>query len=145
MASSPESRTGSASHSEASLATPTTHTTCTDVGSVHRVTDEKEPNWSMLASQPVIVSSPDVTQSRLDHHSVDLERQMVQVSVARQVSINRARSRVRRTVSTKQPKMVDLVTARNRKSEVGILDSVDMLGDAGDEEMPGNGLIREFS
>lgn len=145
LASSPESRTGSISHSEASLpATPTTVTTCTDTGSINHKLEEKEPPWNMLSSQPLIVSSPDVTGTRTGH-SIDLERQMVQVSVARQVSINRARSRVRRTVSTNQPKMVDLIKSRNRKSEVGILDSVENLGDATDEEMPDINLIKEFS
>lgn len=124
-----DSPTGSASYSEASLPpTPTTINACTDT----TILEDKEPAWNVHTSQPVIMSSPDVTGLRVDR-SIDLEQQMVQVSVARQVSISRARSRIRRTVSTKQPQMVDLMMAKNRKSEAGILDSVDLTVDPGEE------------
>lgn len=52
----------------------------------------------------------------------DLERQIVQVSVARQVSVSKARRQVRNTVDVKQPlrpRVVEL--GKNRKSTVGLI------------------------
>lgn len=144
LASSPESHAESASHSDTSLpTTPTTLNTGIETGTMP-LEQDKEPRWGTLASQPVIVYPSDVMNSSVDH-SMDLERQMVQVSVARQVSINHARSRVRRTVSMKRPNMVDLTKEKNRKSEVGILDSVDDLRDMGEDDMPDVELIKEFA
>ncbi|SMR45679.1 unnamed protein product [Zymoseptoria tritici ST99CH_1E4] len=56
----------------------------------------------------------------------DLERQIVQVSVARQVSVSRARTRVQQALPSKQPLKPRVVNlsggeGRNRKSEVGLL------------------------
>lgn len=53
----------------------------------------------------------------------DLERQIVQVSVARQVSVSKARRQVRNTVEVKQPlrpRVVEL--GKNRKSTVGMIE-----------------------
>lgn len=133
LADSPGFHTASSSHSEASLPpTPTFLNADNDIMHNQRDLKDKTLAWNMLTTQPIIISSPDVSNP----HSVDLERQMVQVSIARQVSISRARSRIRRTVSTKQPQMVDHVIAKNRKSEAGILDSVDFTMDPGEEDMP---------
>lgn len=56
----------------------------------------------------------------------DLERQIVQVSVARQVSVSKARRQVRNTVDVKQPlrpRVVEL--GKNRKSTVGMIECDD--------------------
>lgn len=143
-ASSPESHAESASHSDASVpATPTTLNNCIDDATIP-LKQEHEPTWTKLISQPVIMDSTDSTHGGVNP-LIDLERQMVQVSVARQVSISHARSRIRRTVSTQRPEMVSLAMAKNRKSEVAILDSVEYLHDAAEEEMPDGTLIKEFS
>jgi hypothetical protein len=57
----------------------------------------------------------------------DLERQIVQVSVARQVSVSRARTRVQQALPSKQPlrpRVVNLSFSGNRKSEVGLFEEV---------------------
>ena len=56
----------------------------------------------------------------------DLERQIVQVSVARQVSVSRARRQVQQAAASKQPlrpRVVEL--SKNRKSTVVLIESGD--------------------
>lgn len=125
MESSPETHHSDFSSDNSLPATPTTITTCTDTESIKRSMDQNEPAWDMITSKPVKVVSP--VEERPEPYPrvmspADLERQMVQVSVARQVSVNRARSRVSRAVSSKQPlrpRVVEL--SKNRKSTVGVL------------------------
>ncbi|KAF2167147.1 hypothetical protein M409DRAFT_22577 [Zasmidium cellare ATCC 36951] len=141
LESSPESP-GSAFFSEASIPTPTTVTTCTDRESIHKELEQSEPAWDMITSVPVkVVSPPGPTPEtgkgkgkapepypRVKSPK-DLERQIVQVSVARQVSVSRARSRVQKAVATSsfkqplRPRVVEL--SRNRKSTVGVLENSD--------------------
>lgn len=150
LESSPDSFDTNTLYSENSLPpTPTTITTCTDTESLRRVLDQKEPAWDVLGSQhppppPIkIISSPTRTNTSSDADEPyprvkspeDLERQIVQVSVARQVSVTRAKMRVQKAVATKQPlrpRVVELV--KNRKSTVGVLES------AWDDEQDGEGV-----
>lgn len=127
LESSPESRPASDIYSEASLPpTPSTITTCTDTESVKRVLDQSEPAWDMVTSKSFRVMSPAEDKLEDPYKRVkspeDLERQIVQVSVARQVSVSRARTRVQRATATKQPLRPQLVElTKNRKSTVGIV------------------------
>ncbi|KAK4493775.1 hypothetical protein PRZ48_014960 [Zasmidium cellare] len=141
LESSPESP-GSAFFSEASIPTPTTITTCTDRESIQKELEQSEPSWDMITSIPVKIGSPPKPAAESSKGKgrapepyprvkspEDLERQIVQVSVARQVSVSRARSRVQKAVATSsfkqplRPRVVEL--SKNRKSTVGILESAD--------------------
>lgn len=139
LESSPESP-GSAFFSDTSMPTPTTITTCTDRESIQRELDQTEPAWDMMTSKSVKVMSPPSTTTGSGKSKAtepyprvkspeDLDRQIVQVSVARQVSVSRARSRVQKAVATStfkqplRPRVVEL--SRNRKSTVGVLESAD--------------------
>lgn len=150
LESSPDSFDTDTLYSENSLPpTPTTITTCTDTESLRGVLDQKEPAWDELRSQHApppsikILSSPTRTNTSSDTDEPyprvkspeDLERQIVQVSVARQVSVTRAKMRVQKAVATKQPlrpRVVELV--KNRKSTVGVLES------AWDDDQDGEGV-----
>ncbi|CAK3821853.1 Hypothetical predicted protein [Lecanosticta acicola] len=119
-------------YSENSLPpTPTTMTTCTDTESIGRALGQQESAWDMMTSKPDTIPSPPehVDESAPEPYprvksAEDLERQIVQVSVARQVSVRRAKMRVHKAVATKQPlrpRLVELVG--NRKSTAGVLES----------------------
>lgn len=98
-----------------------------------RQRSEDEPSWEMLTSKPLVtVPSPHHSETgkplypRLKSPE-DLERQIVQVSVARQVSVSRARRRVERAAESKQPlkpKVVEL-NGKNRKSTVVLIEGGD--------------------
>lgn len=53
----------------------------------------------------------------------DLDRQIVQVSVARQVSVSRARDKVQRPFISKQPLKPRVVELKNRKSTVVLIEN----------------------
>lgn len=141
-----DSDTGSTLFGENSLPpTPTTTTTDADDVAVlahdslfpppaHlRQRPEDEPGWEMLTSKSLAtVPSPRHSETgkplypRLKTPE-DLERQIVQVSVARQVSVSRARRRVERAAESKQPlkpKVVEL-SGKNRKSTVVLIEGGD--------------------
>lgn len=158
QSSSPESP-GSAFYSENSLPpTPTTAATCTDTDSVRHILDNAEPAWGRdnISTRPPIKSAPPPTirsksystptnaprpggeythvgerpypQGIKNNH--DFERHIVQVSVARQVSVSRARTRVMRAMEgTAKPAVVPLrprlvqLSPSNRKSAVGVLEN----------------------
>ncbi|KAK4620098.1 hypothetical protein CLAFUW4_11290 [Fulvia fulva] len=131
LESSPESNE-SALFSEGSLpSTPATVTTCTDSSSIRREWQDAEPAFDMVTSDHVrgVVAESAHTSTHYPRVTSpeDLERQIVQVSVARQVSVSQARSRVQRAVSSDnfkrpvRPRVVEL--SKNRKSEVGLLES----------------------
>ncbi|KXT00017.1 hypothetical protein AC578_4862 [Pseudocercospora eumusae] len=123
--------------------TPTTITTCTDTSSIKRVIEDSGPSGDvMITSDTTAVASDDLSSHRSARTEPyprvkspeDLERQIVQVSVARQVSVSRARTRVQRAASSKtaaqplRPRVVELT--KNRKSTVGVVE------DASAEPMP---------
>lgn len=90
-----------------------------------------EPAWHMLTSKPAILL-PDEDQEAAGEmyprvkSPEDLERQIVQVSVARQVSVTKARKQVQRAVESKQPlrpRVVEL--SKNRKSTVVLIEGGD--------------------
>ena len=90
-------------------------------------TDQSEPSWDMVTSEPATVSPKRRRNPYLRVKSPDdLERQMVQVSVARQVSVSKARKQVEKSLPSKQPlrpKVVEL--SKNRKSTVVLIESGD--------------------
>ncbi|EME88614.1 uncharacterized protein MYCFIDRAFT_87519 [Pseudocercospora fijiensis CIRAD86] len=122
--------------------TPTTFTTCTDTSSIRRVIEDSGPSCDMMTSKTTAATSDDLSSHRSARTEPyprvkspeDLERQIVQVSVARQVSVSRARTRVQRAASSKaaaqplRPRVVELT--KNRKSTVGVVE------DASAEPMP---------
>lgn len=150
---------GSAFYSENSLPpTPTTAATCTDTDSVRHIFEIAKPAWGRetFSTQPPIKSAPPPTirsksYSTSTHaprpdgeythvvgrpysHGIknthDFERHIVQVSVARQVSVSRARTRVMRAMEgTAKPAVVPLrprlveLSPSNRKSAVGVLEN----------------------
>ncbi|EME41837.1 hypothetical protein DOTSEDRAFT_74036 [Dothistroma septosporum NZE10] len=131
LESSPESNESDL-FSESSLpSTPATVVTCTDTESLWQEVQESEPAFDMVTPDHSQKIMADCTHTSNQYPRVksqeDLERQMVQVSVARQVSVSQARSIVRRAVSSNifkqpvRPKVVEL--HKNRKSEVGLLES----------------------
>ncbi|KAM3421840.1 hypothetical protein BST61_g2217 [Cercospora zeina] len=163
LSSSPESQ-ASAFYSENSIpTTPTTVTTCTDTESARRMLVDAEP----FLKPPVVRSfshpahmnidcaltedDEDTMTFRTDElyprlkSPEDLERQIVQVSVARQVSVSLARTRVMKAMEgTARPAAVPLRPriiefSKNRKSAAGVLD--DASADCG-EEMPENAAAR---
>lgn len=136
----------SAIYSENSLPpTPTTFATSTgendsvavvshDPMPVRPRTDQSEPIWDMVTSKPfkMTVTTPDDDTDDMPNPYLrvkspeDLERQIVQVSVARQVSVSKARRQVEKAVSSKQPlrpRVVELT--RNRKSTVVLIEGGD--------------------
>ncbi|PIA97250.1 hypothetical protein CB0940_06187 [Cercospora beticola] len=147
LSSSPESQ-GSAFYSENSLPpTPTTATTCTDTESARRMLVDAEPFWKPPAvmrsfSHPAhanidhaFANEDEQAMSYRDDESYprvkspeDLERQMVQVSVARQVSVSRARTRVMKAMEGSarpaavplRPRIIEF--SKNRKSAAGVLE-----------------------
>lgn len=119
--------------------TPTTMTTVTDFESIvplsrnpqslrARGMEDFEPSWDMLTSHSSGWSTDgDVREPYPRVRSPEeLERHMVQVSVARQVSVSRARRHVQKAVDSKQPlkpRVVEL--SRNRKSTFVVIESGD--------------------
>ncbi|KAK4542622.1 hypothetical protein LTR36_006671 [Oleoguttula mirabilis] len=119
--------------------TPTTMTTVTDCESMVAVsrglmplkgrhTDDSEPSWDMLTSKATNWSTDGLTREPYPRVSSpeELERHMVQVSVARQVSVSRARRHVQKAVDSKQPlkpRVVEL--SKNRKSTFVVIESGD--------------------
>ena len=119
--------------------TPTTVTTFADNESIiisnheplppiSRFAEKAEPSWDMLTSKPVKMTIDE--DSRVPYLRVkspeDLERQIVQVSVARQVSVSRARRQVQQATTSVQPlrpRVVEL--SKNRKSTVVLIESGD--------------------
>ncbi|TKA28474.1 hypothetical protein B0A50_03941 [Salinomyces thailandicus] len=128
--------------------TPTTVTTVTDTDSIVQpfsrleqstpTTSRQYPNNEKASPIPAIptLSSP-ASQAGPSHHvrppypSVtspeDLERQIIQVSVARQVSVSNARRQVEEATATSKqpmrPRVVEL--GRYRKSTVVLIESAD--------------------
>ncbi|KAK5128385.1 hypothetical protein LTR85_003053 [Meristemomyces frigidus] len=119
--------------------TPTTVTTVTDCDSMvpisrnpmplkPRPIDGIEPSWDMLTSKATGWSTDgDIREPYPRVRSPEeLERHMVQVSVARQVSVSRARRHVQKAVDSKQPlkpRVVDM--SKNRKSTFVVIESGD--------------------
>ncbi|KAF2211051.1 hypothetical protein CERZMDRAFT_106573 [Cercospora zeae-maydis SCOH1-5] len=159
LSSSPESQ-ASAFYSENSLpATPTTTTTCTDTESARHMLVDAEPFWKPPVvrsfSHPAHVNVdcplPEDDEGAIAYRAdelyprvkspEDLERQIVQVSVARQVSVSRARNRVMKAMEGSarpaavplRPRIIEF--SKNRKSAAGVLD--DASADCG-EAMPEN-------
>lgn len=118
--------------------TPTTPTTVTDNDSIAMSShenpmlllpshaDKDEPIWDMLTSKSARLS---IEEDRREPYPrvkspEELERQMVQVSVARQVSVSKARRQVQKAVASKQPlkpRVVDM--SKNRKSTVVLIET----------------------
>ena len=98
-----------------------------EIGTLHRKMDQAEPSWDMITSEPAKVDSerrPD--PYRRVKSPEDLERQIVQVSVARQVSVSKARRQVQQAVASKQalrPRVVEV--SKDRKSTVVLIESGD--------------------
>lgn len=98
-----------------------------ELGQLHRKLDATEPSWDMITGEAAKID-PEESPSRYPRvkSPEDLERQIVQVSVARQVSVSRARQQVQRAVSSKQPlrpRVVEL--SKDRKSTVVLIESGD--------------------
>ena len=113
-------------------ATPMTFATLSDGDSpaaVHddqnRNADQAEPRWDMLTSKPARLGTEERPDAYLRVKSPqDLERQIVQVSVARQVSVSKARQQVQQAVASKQPlrpRIVEL--SKDRKSTVVLIET----------------------
>ncbi|KAK3686851.1 hypothetical protein LTR37_019403 [Vermiconidia calcicola] len=98
-----------------------------DFTALQRNMDEAEPSWDMITSKPAKVGmkSRPYPYVRLKSPE-DLERQMVQVSVARQVSVTKARRTVQHAVASKQPlrpRVVEL--GKDRKSTLVVFETDD--------------------
>ena len=100
-----------------------------DRGRVQRNLDQAEPAWDMITSEPTKLSPEKVSNPyRRVKTPEDLERNIVQVSVARQVSVSRARRQVQQSVTSKQPlrpRVVELTKDKDRKSTVVLIESGD--------------------
>lgn len=106
---------------------PTTSTTFSDTDSVAVPHDEpaRVEHGTTTSSAPAKTPTDDSQDPYLRVRSPeDLEKQMVQVSVARQVSVSKARHRVSQAVDSKQPlrpRVVEL--SKNRKSTMVLIES----------------------
>ncbi|KAK5169476.1 uncharacterized protein LTR77_005452 [Saxophila tyrrhenica] len=121
----------------------TANTTVSDKDSVAIISNAKkasapaptaEPSWDMLTSLPARTQSYRQQQQQREPYlrvksPEDLEKQMVQVSVARQVSVTKARRTVQHAVVTKQPLKPRVVVMggreKERKSTVVLIESGD--------------------
>jgi hypothetical protein len=116
----------------------TTHTAISDIAIINpnptlirKSLDQAEPSWDMMTSSAVApFLSPSSGNQR--HPRVkspeELEKQIVQVSVARQVSVTKARRQVQHAIASKQPlrpRVVELGRDRERKSTVVVLETGD--------------------
>ena len=129
----------SPSFQEALPTTPLTTATFSDtesvavinnnLGQVQRKLDQAEPAWDMITSEPTKLSPEKASNPyRRVKTPEDLERNIVQVSVARQVSVSRARRQVQQSVTSKQPlrpRVVELTKDKDRKSTVVLIESGD--------------------
>ena len=102
-----------------------------DLGTLQRNMDQTEPSWDMVTSNPTKIVVEDYSGHKLRVKSPeDLDRQIVQVSVARQVSVSKARKQVQQATASKQPlrpRVVEL--SKDRKSTVVLIET-------GDEDIP---------
>jgi hypothetical protein len=102
-----------------------------DLGRVQRNLDQAEPAWNMVTSEAVptkLSPEKDSNPYRRVKTPEDLERHIVQVSVARQVSVSKARRQVQQSVTSKQPlrpRVVELSKEKDRKSTVVLIESGD--------------------
>ncbi|KAK5130987.1 hypothetical protein LTR08_001399 [Meristemomyces frigidus] len=123
--------------------TPTTIATVTDTDATpydhpkpikprHLAIEDAEPSWDMLTSRPAALHHNNSGHGMLREpyprvtSPEDLERQIVQVSIARQVSVSRARKHVQQAVASKQPlrpRVVEL--SRHRKSTFVVIEGGD--------------------
>ena len=106
-----------------------TITTISDVGSVEVISNQilrqdverSEPSWNMVTSLPLDEYKP---QLRV-HSPADLEQQIVQLSVAKRVSVSKAITQVKNSFDFKQPgraKIVEL--GKNRTSTFVVIESI---------------------
>jgi hypothetical protein len=138
----PTSQTFSVSENSLPPTPTTTNTAMSDIDSVaiiqtgvkslHRKPSQTEPSWDMLTSKAMSPEPKDSRRERDAYSRVkspeDLEKQIVQVSVARQVSVSKARKTVQAAISTKQPlrpRVVELGRDRERKSTVVLIEGGD--------------------
>lgn len=108
--------------------TPMTITTISDNGSIEiisnhitrRENDKGEPSWDMMTSLPLEEYKP---QLRMNS-PVDLEKQIVQVSVAKRISVTKAVTQVRKSFDIKplKPKVVEL--SKDRASTFVVIESI---------------------
>ena len=96
-----------------------------DLNNLQRNMDQAGPNWDMITSKPAKLDVSDRPDPYLRVKSpADLEKQIVQVSVARQVSVSKARQQVQQAVASKQPlrpRIVEL--SKDRKSTVVLIET----------------------
>ena len=110
--------------------TPTTLATVSDMDSVAIINHlpkqnryDDEPTWDMATSKARDESPDPYLRVRSPE---DIEKQIVQVSVARQVSVTKARKQVRQAAASKQPlrpRVVEL--SKDRKSTVVVIEGGD--------------------
>lgn len=119
--------------------TPLTAATFSDVDSMAIINndhdrlqnnlDQAEPAWNMLTSEATDLSpEKHLNPYRRVKTPEDLERNIVQVSVARQVSVSKARQQVRQSATSKQPlrpRVVELSKDKDRKSTVVLIENGD--------------------
>lgn len=114
--------------------TPMTFATISDNGTVAIIETVQhrpiapEPSWQMMTSYAPRTPVEEGRSSpyRRVKSAEDLERQIVQVSVARQVSVSKAQRQVQQAQESKQPlrpRVVEL--SKNRKSTVVLIESGD--------------------
>ena len=100
-----------------------------DIGRLRKSLDQAEPSWDMITSEATKISPErHANPYRRVKTPEDLERNIVQVSVARQVSVSRARQQVQRSHTSKQPlrpRVVELNKDKDRKSTVVLIESGD--------------------
>jgi hypothetical protein len=138
----PTSQTFSVSENSLPPTPTTTNTAMSDIDSVaiiqtstknlRRKPSQTEPSWEMLTSKAMSPEPKDSRRERDAYSRVkspeELEKQIVQVSVARQVSVSKARKTVQAAISTKQPlrpRVVELGRDRERKSTVVLIEGGD--------------------
>lgn len=109
--------------------TPMTIATISDSGSIEIISnhlarhdnEKAEPNWDMMTSLPLDEYKP---QLRMNS-PVDLEKQIVQLSVAKRVSVTKAVTQVRKSFDIKplRPKVVEL--SKDRTSTFVVIESIE--------------------
>ena len=115
-------------YSENSLPpTPKTYTSASDIESIAVVRVGSQKHTGRRTNPQTTTSKPKPNKQANLYLQVkspdDLERQIVQVSVARQVSVSKARSQVRNALESKQPLRPRVVELnKNRKSTVVLIE-----------------------
>ena len=96
-----------------------------DITGGQRGIDQGEPSWDMITSKPLSPEKRRDPYPRVKSPE-ELERQIVQVSVARQVSVTKARRQVQNATASKQPlrpRVVQLSKDKDRKSTMVVIES----------------------